>query len=385
MPGRPRFAKLAYCLEIGIQLGSISLYDPGDASFIPPTPGQSVTPLKVIFLADTRPGHYHLAEGVIAALQRLRPVEVTRILVHRRWIVPTRWLRRRINAKSFYPPRMLRMAYRIDAESLPKADLVVSAGGETQMPNICVTRFLGTPNIFCGSLLRGLGPENFSLVISSYDRDAGSPRHMVVLKPSSIDPEALGRPATVPRYGPDRHPRLAGLLIGGNAGPFRYRRGEWERLLDFARALSKAWGTRWLVSTSRRTPDFVADRVAELAKNDSVIAHFIDYRTAGPGTLPDVFRKAEVIVCTEDSSTMVSEAVSARLPVVGVAPDAHQFTDEESAYREFLVRNNWCRVLPIASLTPEIFAAALSEIEPISENPLDALAAKLKERLPALF
>ena len=341
-----------------------------------------MTPLKVIFLADTRPGHYHLAEGVIAALARLRPVEVTRILVHRRWIVPTRWLRRRINAKSFYPPRMLRMAYRIEAEALPKADLVVSAGGETQMPNICVTRFLGTPNIFCGSLLRGLGPENFSLVISSYDRDAGSPRHMVVLKPSSIDPEALGRPATVPRYGPDHHPRLAGLLIGGNAGPFRYRRGEWERLLDFARGLSKAWGTRWLVSTSRRTPDFVADRVAELAKNESVIAHFIDYRTAGPGTLPDVFRKAEVIVCTEDSSTMVSEAVSARLPVVGVAPKAHRFTDEESAYREFLVRNNWCRVLPIAALTPETFAAALVRDRAHQGKPARC-AGRQTERAPA--
>jgi mitochondrial fission protein ELM1 len=98
-----------------------------------------------------------------------------------------------------------------------------------------------------------------------------------------------------------------------------------------------------------------------------------------------VFRKAEVIVCTEDSSTMVSEAVSARLPVVGVAPQAHRFTDEESAYREFLVRNNWCRVLPIAALDPNSFAAALAEIEPIKENPLDALAARLKQRLPALF
>ena len=159
------------------------------------SPGQPVTPLKIIFLADTRPGHYHLAEGVIAAVKRLRPVEVTRIEVKRKWIVPTRWLRRRINAKSFFPPRMLRMAYRIQADELPKADLVVSAGGETQMPNICVTRFLGVPNVFCGSLLRGLGPENFSLVISSYDRDAGSPRHMVLLKPSAIDPDALGRPA----------------------------------------------------------------------------------------------------------------------------------------------------------------------------------------------
>jgi mitochondrial fission protein ELM1 len=343
------------------------------------------TLLKIIFLADTRPGHYHLAQGVIAALARLCPVDVTRIEVKRKWIVPTRWLRRRITAKTFFPPRMLRMAYRIDAYALPKADLVVSAGGETQMPNICVARFLDIPSIFCGSLLRGLGPENFNLIVSSYDRDAGSDRHMVVLKPSAIDPDALGRPTEVPRYGPDRHPKRAGLLIGGNAGPFRYRPKEWDRLLAFAGEVSKAWGTRWLISTSRRTPDFVADRFAALAQDGSVVERFIDYRTAGPGTLPQVFAAADVIVCTEDSSTMISEAVSARLPVIGVAPAAHRFTDEEQNYRAFLVANNWCRVLPIAELTPNSFARALSEIEPISENPLDALAAKLKQRLPELF
>jgi uncharacterized protein len=344
-----------------------------------------VTPLKIIYLADTRPGHYHLAEGVIAAIARLRPVDVSRVETKRKWIVPTRWLRRRINAKSFYPPRMLRMAYRINADSLPKPDLVVSAGGETLMPNICVTRLFDVPNIFCGALLRGLGPENFSLVISSYDRDVTSPRHMVVLKPSSIDPDALRRPKIVPRYGGANKPKLAGLLIGGNAGPFKYKREEWQLLLDFARGVSKAWGTRWLVSTSRRTPDFVADRIAELAKDDSVIERFIDFRTAGPGTLPEIFGRADVIVCTEDSSTMISEAVSARLPVIGMAPTAHRFTDEEQLYRDFLIGNNWCRVLPIAELSPHAFAHALSEITPLEENPLDSLAAKLKARLPELF
>ena len=129
----------------------------------------------------------------------------------------------------------------------------------------------------------------------------------------------------------------------------------------------------------------MADRIAELAKDGSSIARFIDYRAAGPGTLPEIFGKAEVIVCTEDSSTMISEAVSARLPVMGVAPAAHRFTDEEKDYRSFLMDNGWCRVLPIAALTPTAFAGALSEIETIKENPLDALAAKLKERLPALF
>ena len=72
-------------------------------------------------------------------------------------------------------------------------------------------------------------------------------------------------------------------------GHSNIRREEWERLLDFARDISKAWGTRWLISSSRRTPDFVADKIAELAKDDSVIARFIDFRTAGPGTLPEIF------------------------------------------------------------------------------------------------
>jgi hypothetical protein len=82
---------------------------------------------------------------------------------------------------------------------------------------------------------------------------------------------------------------------------------------------------------------------------------------------------------------MISEAVSARLPVVGVAPQAHRFTDEEQDYRGFLIANVWCRVLPIAELTPASFASALAAIEPIKENPLDNLATKLKERLPELF
>ena len=75
----------------------------------------------------------------------------------------------------------------------------------------------------------------------------------------------------------------------------------------------------------------------------------------------------------------------ARLPVVGVAPGAHRFTDDEQDYRDFMIANGWCRVLPIVELTLGAFARALSEIEPLRDNPLDALAAKLKERLPQLF
>jgi hypothetical protein len=82
---------------------------------------------------------------------------------------------------------------------------------------------------------------------------------------------------------------------------------------------------------------------------------------------------------------MISEAVCARLPVVGVAPRRHSFDDEERGYRDFMRDNGWSRSLPLAELTPERFVAELATIKPLRENHLDRLAATLRERLPQLF
>lgn len=38
--------------------------------------GRSAEPLKGLLISDGRPGNYHLAEGLVAAIERLRPVEV---------------------------------------------------------------------------------------------------------------------------------------------------------------------------------------------------------------------------------------------------------------------------------------------------------------------
>ena len=128
-------------------------------------------PLSVLLLSDDRPGHYHLAEGVIAAIARVRPVETSRLLVRRR-----RWLPGRVLAELLLrglPPRsLLAFGYGLDTRQLPKTDLIVSAGGETLVANAAMARLTGAPNIFCGSLRR-LPPEAFALVVSSYARHAG--------------------------------------------------------------------------------------------------------------------------------------------------------------------------------------------------------------------
>ncbi len=125
--------------------------------------------------------------------------------------------------------------------------------------------------------------------------------------------------------------------------------------------------------------------MAEARRPASAIASFVDVRTAGAGTLGPLLAAAEAVVCTDDSSTMVSEGVSARLPVLGVHPSRHAFRRQEAGYRRFLADNGWYRSMAIAELTPDRFVAELGQIEPLKVDPLDQLADVLRERLGPLF
>jgi mitochondrial fission protein ELM1 len=118
---------------------------------------------------------------------------------------------------------------------------------------------------------------------------------------------------------------------------------------------------------------------------DGGIEAFIDYRAAGAGTLAQIFTAADAILCTNDSSSMLTEAVGACLPVVAVSPEAAALEPREAEYRRMLATRGWYRTLPLSRLTPETFLAALAEIEPRTTSQLDELAAAVSGRLPELF
>ena len=142
-------------------------------------------PLRILYLTDERPGHYHLTEGVIAALERLAPAQVHKLAVSRRWYMAGRTLRFLGKNGRMAPERILQLGYGIDAGELPDADLVISAGGETLPANLAAAQVRNAPNIFVGSLRRGVGAEDVSLVVSSYARHRDRPGHLVTLKPSN--------------------------------------------------------------------------------------------------------------------------------------------------------------------------------------------------------
>ena len=339
--------------------------------------------LNVLLLADEKPGHFHLAEGVLSAIGRLVDMRVQRIEVRRRRWLPPRAFSDLANRGA--PAGMiLSLGYGLKLTDLPQADLVVSAGGNTLGANVAASRGLKAANIFVGSLRR-FRPLDFSVVITSYARYFDLPRHLVCLKPSSLDPETIGRPQKVPVFGARNMPRTAVLLLGGNTPDFRYKPAEWQRLFDLLVQMHDAWGTTWQVSNSRRTPVEASKIFSHAASRSGAVKRFVDFRKSAPGGLGALFSKTDIVFCTADSSTMISEAIAARLPVIGLAPQLHAYNANEGEYRQLLQKKDWTRTINIAALDLESIDLALSEIRPMNDNHLDQLANSLKQRLPKLL
>jgi len=333
--------------------------------------------LKVLVLSDGRPGHYRLSQGIVAAIARKQAVDVITID-----IPSPRYLSlRRLSALSnrgLGAWLILSFVYGLRTSTLPRAGLVVSAGGETLAANVAAAKLLNAPNIFYGSR-RMFRPDHFSLVMSSYRRHTLHANHLFTPKPSPLAPRGC-------RTSAQGRPRTAGLLVGGDAGGVQHQAGDWEALFSFLRAQHKAHGTRWIVSNSRRTPECASDCLAQMAaERDGPIETFIDVREAGNDTLDSLFARTEVILCTSDSSSMLSEAIWVRLPVIAVAPERRQLTPDEEEYRAFLEQSGWTRSIPTKDLSPVRFLELLRSITPLESNPLDDLAVGIAKRLPQIF
>ena len=341
-------------------------------------------PLTALLLSDGKPGHYHQAEGVLAAIARLRPLQIVRLEARRRFIIPKRVLLHHVNAGT--PPRaILRLGYGIRADTLPPSDLVVTAGNDTLAANCAAAQVTGAANIYCGQPRR-LSPEHVRVVLVYLQRMARRSNFLVAFPPSPPVTIQRGNPDRSGRSGDGAPPRMVAMLVGGNSRAFRYSNKDWRNLTDFMRAAHRSHSIRWIATTSRRTGPYIADALEAMAVDrQSGLTRLIDYRIAGPGAIPAILASVDAVLCTDDSTTMLCEAVASGLPVIGLR-SLHGAHDEfESEFRENLAARGWYRWLEFGSLSGDGILAALATIKPRTTDPLDELAASLRLRLPEYF
>ena len=333
-----------------------------------------MTPLRLLIVSDGRPGHFNLSEGIAAAIGRLAPTTIQRLEIRRgSWpgAVLAALTRARAPARS-----ALQLVYGLDLNTVSSVDVIISAGAETLAANVWLARSFKVPNIFYGSH-RAFSEADFTLPLTSY-ATGNNGRQLRTLKPSAFAPAVRSQTR--------RQPRNAALILGGDAGTFTYTTTDWSNLLRFTRELNAADGTRWLVSNSRRTSNQASDMFdAAASAPHSAITTFVDVRRQDAPKLTTLLPHVDVAVCTEDSSSMISECIWAGLPVIGVSPTKSSHTRKEAEYRAWLTQQNWYRSFAIADLTPELLEQTLHTIEPLDSDPAEGLAKLIAQRIPDLI
>jgi len=280
------------------------------------------------------------------------------------------------------PPAIgLRLAFGLDRAALGRPDLIVSAGSDTLAANVLAHRLLGTANVFIGTI-RDLAEDDFAAVLTSFPSAAGRPRHVLAAKPTLVDPDRLPAPRPITTAADLAGASLA-VLVGGPTPSHRWNDADWHALAGLLRGLA-ADGVRLRITTSRRTPDAAVAALRPLA--GAAGTERLTLYGDAPTSLEPFFG-ADAILVTDDSATMVFEAVSARRPVVTLAPSERRPTRDDEAFAH-LAAQGLIRRLDTVAATPQTIANALAAVRPLAGHPgdlvVDALAPALAARGLAL-
>jgi len=274
-------------------------------------PSDSAKPmLRICWLKDQRPGHLTKAKGVIKALSRHREVEVEEIRIL--------WRPSFLRRLARWLPGFL-WPFCLENSPTREPDLIVSAGGATEWANAHLARKFDVPNIYLGTC-RCCAPEDFS-VLPRIDAGESSNVLEMDIVPSEIDP------ALVRVLGETELALLTGrywtVLLGGNGSGCVWTPEDWQAQCRRIVVEAEAAGVQLIVTSSPRTgagAERVCRQVFEESNGLALGVWFSERNRSQPPSIAAMLGRAERVIVTEDSASMVNEAVAAGKPVATIAP-----------------------------------------------------------------
>ena len=344
---------------------------------------------RILLISDGNPGHYNQA---VAVAELLEPVLNAR----------TEWLevRQRI-------PGVLRPLIAALLDRLPRLDLatalkglfgvgrlpqtrpllVVSSGGKTAFFNVLAARHFGCANLFLGDG-PPLAARNFSLVVTT-EAGTGCPNCLqwdylaTRITPAKAAAEgAAYRAAHALAESP-----LWAMLIGGDSRSHRYTDADWQTLAAAMNRLAEHHGIRWLIASSRRT-GAPAERTLRQALAPQAVADAAWWGEAQRSVIPAFLGASSLVVCTQDSLSMITEAVASGRPAYVVSPASVRLDPVVNrVYHDYLTRNSGLgrirrlAIAELAAIDPREDRA--HHFRPIGHALGDELLAQLLPRLRA--
>jgi KDO2-lipid IV(A) lauroyltransferase len=352
---------------------------------------------RILILSDGKPGHVKQSESVAEQIRGIKtqygregmeyPTEKIEVQfksgMHRRlfpwfafFFIP--WAQGHLRfLKFFFTPETAK------AVEEASADFIISAGSSLVPLNFCLARDSRAKSIV---LMKPSFPFNLFRIdltlVPAHDRgNIPAEAFRTLLAPSSLDPESLESDAAKLSPGlRDISKIRTSVFLGGDTRQFKMKLADIQKLFESLEQNPE--GGDYLATTSRRTsPEIAAylkNTVRHQARCQGVIIAQEDSRKEVVGGMMAL---AEVLIVTEDSISMISEALRAGKKVVVLCFESKGLPTKHRRFREILAREAAIVTATPANLTETLSALRDHRPATVAQTETEAL----KKRLQAIL
>jgi KDO2-lipid IV(A) lauroyltransferase len=219
------------------------------------------------------------------------------------------------------------------------ADFILSSGSSLIPLNLCLARECRAKSFV---LMRPSFPFNFFrydlAVVPAHDKGLmPSESFRTLLVPSQIDPDEFESSASkLEKELRDVSRIKLGIFLGGPTRRYRMNLGDIENVIAILERISDRAGD-YLLTTSRRTPACIARLLklkrAKLSSCQMLVIASEDQRSE---VVSGMMALADILIVTEDSISMISEAVSAGKKVIVLSFGTNGLPAKHRRFRDIL-------------------------------------------------
>ncbi|MFZ5756992.1 MAG: ELM1/GtrOC1 family putative glycosyltransferase [Pseudomonadota bacterium] len=323
--------------------------------------------MQILIVDEGHAGHMTQSRGIADALAARLRAEVAVLTAHltlRGFLRPLlRWLTGRMNRG--LPDFLLSLAYRWPRVLPARPDLIVTSGGQGVPLAVSLARRFRVPLVFCGhpdpypaswfdAVLSPLPMQGHRCAIQTELLLTG-------MSPARVAGRGDAYRAGLPAAGGTQ---LGSVLVGGDSRSHRFVTADWEALAAGLNRLGLC-GWRWLLTTSRRTPPEAEQLLREQVRPEYLL-HAVWWHAKPEKVVLDFLGAADCVFVTQDSLSMVSEAISAGRPVVTLLPAqviSSAFLEQVLSIQEERRR---LRRVPVSTL--ESFRFSIDDFTPVTAD-----------------
>ena len=273
--------------------------------------------MNLLVIKDNKPGHYNQSEGIALSLQHLYnnlQVEYIEVEIKNKFMrTALKYILNYCKSFSANKKNLKYLKYFFSKFSIPKnrPDLIISTGGNTANINAWFANTYKTKNLFNGRL-RGQKETLFTCITTVIP--LGYKNEIVIdVAPSIITKESLENGANTFSEKHNLDKNYYTLLIGGNGAGYEYDDDFYSTLIKFVKTIAQKDNVKWLITTSRRTPINIENTLQN--ELNEVCSYFVAYNSKPQKVLTSFLGISKKIFVTEDSSSMISEAITSRKAV----------------------------------------------------------------------